>query len=203
MIPKIIHQIHLGPRPLNDKELYWQSTWKKYNPHWGFFLWNDSSAIDLPIKNYVQFKNCKNYAEQSDILRLEILYKFGGLYVDTDFECLRNIDGFLDKRDFVVCRHFEGEIGQAFIASSKGNKEIKKLLDGIPDREKKHKGKDSTMLYGPHYFTEMIDIKNTFSGEYVYPYIWTEENVTKNLKEAYPRAYAVHHWRTDWGYFDN
>ena len=28
---------------------------------------------------------------KSDILRYEILYKYGGVYIDTDYECVTNI----------------------------------------------------------------------------------------------------------------
>ena len=35
-------------------------------------------------------------AERSDILRLELLWREGGVYVDTDFECLRSIEPLLD-----------------------------------------------------------------------------------------------------------
>lgn len=36
--------------------------------------------------------NATSAVEQSDIFRLDILLHFGGLYVDTDFECVAPFD---------------------------------------------------------------------------------------------------------------
>jgi inositol phosphorylceramide mannosyltransferase catalytic subunit len=33
---------------------------------------------------------------QSDIARYEILLQVGGVYIDTDFECLRNVEPLID-----------------------------------------------------------------------------------------------------------
>merc|ERR1711879_463802 len=38
------------------------------------------------------FEMATNYGEKSDILRLEVLYQFGGIYVDMDFECIQPLN---------------------------------------------------------------------------------------------------------------
>ena len=50
-IPKVIHQIHLGDKPLSDQELKWQKTWKDYNPDWEFIFWDDERLKDIDIIN--------------------------------------------------------------------------------------------------------------------------------------------------------
>ena len=40
--------------------------------------------------NYDLLKECTNHAMMSDILRLEIVYKYGGIYVDIDATALRS-----------------------------------------------------------------------------------------------------------------
>jgi len=40
------------------------------------------------------------YGAKSDIARYEILYRIGGLYIDTDFECLKPFDIFNHCCDF-------------------------------------------------------------------------------------------------------
>ena len=94
-IPKVIHQIHLGEKPLSDQELKWQKTWKDYNPDWKFILWDDERLKGIGIINQEYLDDCDNYSMKSDILRFDILYQFGGLYIDTDFECLKPLDPFL------------------------------------------------------------------------------------------------------------
>jgi len=46
-------------------------------------------------------KPIKHYAHQSDIIRLEMLNKYGGIYLDIDTICLRSFNEFL-KYDFVM-----------------------------------------------------------------------------------------------------
>ena len=43
------------------------------------------------LKNQKAYSSAKNWGMKSDILRYEILQKFGGVYIDTDYECLQNI----------------------------------------------------------------------------------------------------------------
>lgn len=199
MIPKIIHQVHLGEKELSEKEIGWQSTWRVYNPDWGLFLWDDISIQDLNIRNYDQFKRCKNYSEKSDILRFELLYKFGGLYIDTDFECLRPIAPLIDNRDFVAFKQSNGLVCGAFLAANKNNSLIKKLVNNIPSRELTHGDKDSAHKYGPRYITEILGTKNALDKKYVYPYSWFEKKRSnENFKQTCPEAYAVHHWRGSW-----
>ena len=103
MIPKIIHQIHLGKKPLSEKEIEWQKTWKTYNPNYEFIFWDDKKIDELELTNRMYLQN-ESYSIQSDILRYEILYQYGGVYVDTDFECLKNLDEFINDKDIIVCK---------------------------------------------------------------------------------------------------
>jgi hypothetical protein len=44
------------------------------------------------LKLFECYKKSDNYAEKSDILRLEILYQEGGIYVDHDVKCLQSFE---------------------------------------------------------------------------------------------------------------
>jgi Glycosyltransferase sugar-binding region containing DXD motif len=43
------------------------------------------------MKNKEAFLSAYNYGMKSDILRYEILHSYGGVYIDTDYECVMNI----------------------------------------------------------------------------------------------------------------
>lgn len=87
-IPKIIHQIWVGTNPFPEKYKQWVRTWQSM-PGWTYKLWTDADVQDFPMINRELYYKEKNFGTRADILRLEILYREGGLYVDTDFECLR------------------------------------------------------------------------------------------------------------------
>lgn len=206
-IPKIIHQIYLGDNPLSEQELYWQKTWIDKNPDWSHVLWDDAKIeSDLKITHPTVFENCKSFAEKSDILRLEILYQFGGLYVDTDFECLKNIDPLFQDREIVLFLEKPKKICNAFFGSSKRNSDVKRLIDGLPSRKKSHGNHRSVAFkYGPEYITEKLgweigvpDGLNCLKKT-VYPYHWKEKHRRKeDFTKTHPEAHAVHHWNGSW-----
>lgn len=205
MIPKIIHQIHIGEKELSKKELAWQKTWKTYNPNYEYIFWDDEKIDSLELTNRSYLDN-QSYSIQSDILRYEILYQFGGVYVDTDFECLKNLDAFVDDKDIVVCkqkhkRKTGPKVCGAFLASTKSNDIMKKLVDGIPKRAKTHGWKRADLKYGPKYLEKFIAEDLRLDSKYVFPFMWYDKkrpNGHEELKLAYPDSYAVHHWGLSW-----
>ena len=81
-IPKIIHQIWLGPNKQPD---IWMNSWKnnyinKY-PEWTYKLWTEQEIDELNLINKKQYENEKFYNGKSDIARYEILYRFGGVFM--------------------------------------------------------------------------------------------------------------------------
>ena len=206
MIPKIIHQIHMGDNPLPEQELYWQKTWIDKNPDWSHILWDDAKIKgDLKITHPQVFENCESFSEKSDILRFEILYQFGGLYVDTDFECLKNIDPLFMNKSIVLYKQQRRKICSAFFGATKGNTDVKRLIDGLPGREKSHGNQNADAKYGPLYVTETLghevalpDGKGS-KKKTVYPYLWMEKDRrTEDFTKTHPEAYAVHHWNHSW-----
>jgi len=84
-IPKIIHQIWLGP---NIRPDIWMNSWKidycKQYPDWEYKLWTEKEINEFGLKNKAQYEFEKFYNGKSDIARYEILNKYGGLFIDAD-----------------------------------------------------------------------------------------------------------------------
>lgn len=100
VVPKVIHQIWLGPKRPPQFFLKFRDSWLKRHPEWEYRLWTDADVakMDFDLKDLYEQSN--NYGEKSDILRCEILLKYGGVYVDADFECLKPFDEIVSKYDF-------------------------------------------------------------------------------------------------------
>lgn len=99
-IPKIIHQVWLGPKPPPGYFWDYRQSWQKMHPDWEYRFWTDKEveALDFDLKDL--YLRSTNWGEKSDILRTELLDRFGGLYVDTDFECLKSFEELHLKYDF-------------------------------------------------------------------------------------------------------
>jgi len=101
MIPKIIHYCWFGRNPLPPLATKCIASWKKYLPDYEIREWNEDN-FDINIIPYTQEAyEAKKYAFVSDYARFWILYRYGGIYFDTDVEVIHPIDDIIDKGAFM------------------------------------------------------------------------------------------------------
>ena len=112
-VPKVIHFIWIGPKPFPRESIENVRTWIAKHPGWTIKFWTDRDR-PLPHKDmelvriqdfhFSQLFECynksDNYAEKSDLLRYEILYQEGGIYVDHDVKCLQSFEPLSRAFDF-------------------------------------------------------------------------------------------------------
>lgn len=187
-IPPVLHQIWLGPNPLPSEFERYRRTWARHNPRWELRLWTED---DLPrdLRRPEAAERLRAPAERSDILRLELLWRFGGVYADTDFECLRPIEPLLEGADFVVGLAKPGRANNAFLASVAGHPLLERALEQLRPRE--YHGYDKAAA-GPQFIDELIasapDAVTLLEPDLLYP----------RTPAATEHAYAVHHERRSW-----
>lgn len=93
-IPKILHYCWFGKKTMPHCQQTWIDRWKRLCPDYEFRLW-DESAFDISSNDYTrEAYSHGDYAHVSDVVRFEALYRYGGFYLDTDVELLRNLDAF-------------------------------------------------------------------------------------------------------------
>lgn len=101
MIPKKIHYCWFGGNPLPELALKCIESWKKYLPDYEIIEWNEQNYDVHKIPYISQAYNAKKYAFVSDYARFDILYQYGGLYVDTDVELIKNLEPIIEKGAFI------------------------------------------------------------------------------------------------------
>ena len=95
-IPKIIHLIWIGDKPLNNLAKRSLASFKKYYPDYKIKLWSNED-FDYKSPLFVQYKyNKKEWAFLNDYLRIKVLYDLGGVYFDLDVEALKKSDILLN-----------------------------------------------------------------------------------------------------------
>ena len=105
MIPKVIHYCWFGGNPLPKSAQKCIASWRKYLPDYEIKEWNESN-FDVNIIPYTaEAYKAKKYAFVSDYARFWILYKYGGLYFDTDVEVIKNMDDIIAKGPFMGCEN--------------------------------------------------------------------------------------------------
>lgn len=84
------------------------ASWKKYLPDYEIKEWNEDN-FDVNIIPYTsEAYKAKKYAFVSDYARFWILYKYGGLYFDTDVEVIRPMDDIIARGPFMGCEKEAG-----------------------------------------------------------------------------------------------
>jgi len=128
-IPKRIHYCWFGKNAMHPKLLECIASWKKYCPDYEIIRW-DEDSYDVSTNEYVSGAyQSKKYEFVSDYVRLDVLYNYGGIYMDTDVELVKNIDIFLRHKAFVGM-HFGNVINTGVICGTyPHNPMFKRLLD--------------------------------------------------------------------------
>ena len=87
----------------------------------------------FPLRNRRQFDEATNFGEKSDVLRYEILFQLGGVYVDADMECLRALDGLHATVDFYAGISNSGtiELNNAIIGARPGHPIISACIQRV------------------------------------------------------------------------
>ena len=100
LIPKKIHYIWIGENPLPEKFQTNIETWKKYNPDYEIIQWNESNYDFMKCDYIKEAYESKCYSFASNYARLDIVHEHGGIYLDTDVECVANFDKLLNDKAF-------------------------------------------------------------------------------------------------------
>ncbi|MGG3564221.1 glycosyltransferase [Neobacillus rhizosphaerae] len=100
MIPKVIHYCWFGKGDMPKLAQKCINSWEKYCPDYKIIEWNEQN-FDITSNKYVYeaYQN-KKYAFVTDYVRLYVMYKYGGIYMDTDVEVLSSLDIFLNNKAF-------------------------------------------------------------------------------------------------------
>lgn len=132
MIPKKIHYIWLGGKTKPSLAIACINSWKRTLPDYEIIEWNEENLNLQKLCKESRFLDAcvrlKLWAFASDWLRLYILYKEGGIYLDTDVEVLKSYNELLANIMFIGLEK-DNYIGTGVIGAEKDNQTIKKLLD--------------------------------------------------------------------------
>lgn len=133
-IPKIIHYCWFGGNPKSELILKCISSWKKYMPEYEIKEWNEKN-YDINKADFIrEAYRAKKWAFVSDYARLDVIYQYGGIYLDMDVELFSSLNRFRNAIAF-FCRQEDGfvELGSGFGAMS-GNHLIKEMLGAYANK---------------------------------------------------------------------
>lgn len=177
----------------------WGESWMKKHPAWTMKLWTEKEVTRFT--NVDLLAKCTNLAMQSDIIRYEVLYREGGVYLDTDMECVKNIDMLIQGVEFFACWQRPEILSNAIFGATKSHKILQNLVWSC----RKEFKADPLNAMGPQYFTpKVVGQPNVriYSRETFIPY-------TREQYKAFPKhpmtidnppsyAFAINHRASIW-----
>jgi mannosyltransferase OCH1-like enzyme len=137
LIPKVMHHVWIGGKDIPPLYEHYLNECKKLHPNWEFKIWGDEEVSKLGMEYKDLYDKMQNLPGKADILRYEILHRFGGVYRDMDVKCLRPIDELNHKYDFYAPLEYPAKswkmptINNGIIASKAGHIIPKATLDNI------------------------------------------------------------------------
>jgi mannosyltransferase OCH1-like enzyme len=175
----IIHQIWIGPKKRPD---IWMNSVREFckSKNHEYMLWDDEKVAGLTMANRSFYDRESTWNGKSDVLRYEILYQYGGVYIDAD-SFITNFDKLNN-----LLNEFSGDAGFGFEVDNilvcggvslaiKESKFMKLCIDEIPKRDF---SKMAWQSVGPQLITDLwIKHKTTipvtlYKSKVFYPIRW-------------------------------
>jgi len=191
--PRVFHRIWIGPDPLPDSFAAFGESWVRHHPHWEHRLWTEEN---LPEVTWTEVLDTRRVpAERANILRYELLLRFGGVYLDADLECLRPIDALIDGLGCFAAEAKPGRVDNAIIGARPGHPALQACVERLrpmPDFLRTGVARHDKNTTGGRFFNRIIserrDDVHVFGPEHFHP----------ATPQQRARAYAVHHAAKSW-----
>ncbi|WP_288397481.1 glycosyltransferase [uncultured Acinetobacter sp.] len=197
MIPKVIHLFWFGGSQKSNLILSLNKKLKLLeNDGYQIIEWSESN---YNVYEHEFTKKCyeeKKWAHLSDYARLDILLKYGGIYLDQDIEVIKSFNDLLDYKLFIGFM-FECNLGTAVIGSEKDNKHITRIL------KKYDQGNISTTspnndLFTKYFLTDVLEFKLNGREQYVDDVKIFPKNYFEQPSLFNKLNYTIHHFDNSW-----
>ena len=197
LIPRIFHQIWVGPDPFPEEFARYQQTWLDHHPGWELRFWTEESfPKPEDLRRPEAAERLRAPWERGDIFRLEALWRYGGVHVDTDFECRRSIEPLIENVELFIGLRKPNKVNGALMGSTAGHPLLERGLDEIRPR----------FSYGMQMGAGAANVKDETGPEFLDSLLLGRSDVLLiDPPVFYPRtpeqeaqAFAIHHRARAW-----
>jgi mannosyltransferase OCH1-like enzyme len=194
-IPKIIFRTHKNIMVSNSMYHHCHLKWVELNPSYTIY-WFDNQMCDYFMKSmgeriYKSYNNIRPGAYKADLWRACVLYKYGGVYVDSYTEPFQSLTTIFkgcvktdDSHKFISVKEKEfWGIHNGFIACTPNHPFMKQYInDMIENIENKYYGNTDLAITGPVCLLNSINKTLNLSRK-IYKAGWNNYNISFYLYE--------------------
>jgi len=207
IIPKTIHYMWFGKKSIPDNLRYCINTWKRFCPDYEIVEWNEDN-YDIDKHPYMKQAYEKGaYGFVPDYARLDILYNYGGFYLDTDVELIRSLDELRYQEAFCGVEKWQVLNFGGCSGAVKNSEMIGRFLEGRKNVEFLNDDGSFNRTTCGYYDTKValqngyvvngktqcVKGMNIYAYDYFHPYDYMTGTtiITKN-------TYSIHHFNGGW-----
>lgn len=207
-IPKVIHQIWIGQKSCPKKLM---DTWKEKNPDFEYKFWNEETLKDITFECQDKINSMEELCGKADIMRYELLYKFGGIYIDADSFCVEPFDDYLISRREFFCweseKHKKGLASNGNLGFVKNHPFLKLIIDHIKKSpvSRRETGKRAWETVGPKLLTLIYNRYKKRDEIEVLPSYTFLPQWKKNpyVYDKHGKVYAYQEWGSTFNSYGN
>lgn len=207
LIPRIIHYMWLGEKEMPRNLQKCIDSWKRFCPDYEIIRW-DETNYDMDKSLYMkQAYEHGAYGFVPDYARLDILYHYGGIYMDTDVELIRPLDALLYQEAFCGVEKWQTINLGGCSGAVKGHRAIRSLLENREDILYIGRNGESNRNTCGFYDTKaMLDNGYKINGRnqnilgmniYTYDYFHPYDYMSGQLQIT-GNTFSIHHFNGGW-----
>jgi mannosyltransferase OCH1-like enzyme len=153
MIEKNIHQIWVGGKRIPTHIKNDMDKVKSEHKDFTYHFWNDDNLPELPEKLKKIYDSYDEPAIKADLIRMYVVHKFGGFYLDADFKTIKgfntNIISHNNYNGFIVYNHSYGlpALSNTIFGFNKNNPLLEYMIENITHKKQ---------WIGPNWWSQII-----------------------------------------------
>lgn len=181
------------------------NSWQEKNPTYEVAIWGNDDITQYPWLNRHKIEDMlakKDYAGASDVMRYEILYNHGGVYIDADSYCVKPLEDWLLNCEAFTAWEQEvvrnNLLANGFLGGVPKAPVWKACIDAVGTKDCKE-NKLAWLITGPMLLTEVFF--NTQPNLTIYPsHYFLPEHHTGYKSKVTGNVFANHLWGSEIGY---
>jgi len=168
---------------------------RELHPSWEIKVWQDPvKKNNFLLEGY--WEKTKSGAQFADLLRLDLLYRFGGVYVDGDLRLFRPLDSLIERFEFFIASEDGVRPTNALMGARKDSPVLRYLIDHLRTNEPDW-NLPPNVTTGPDFLSHHLRWRNDVTllpREVFYPYNWDHVG----QKKIHRHSYGEHLWMGSW-----
>lgn len=218
VIPKKFHWLWFGPQKLPMEYVGYIREWLALHPDWEGHIWQPPFIGEIrnqDVYDSIHFGRVQPFSmaghppeiasavQLADIVGYELIWKYGGVYLNCDIKPIKNIESLIDGKRAFCAKEDDAHLVNMAMGCVPGHEFFNAVIERLPSRVMELQGMPFEHQTGAKLLTEVYGWGN-WDLDVHSPEIWNPVHFSQVPSggsgvngfdaNAHPESYAVHGW---------